>query len=124
MYSLDNAIKSLAVKAVASMKPVKVLYGTVTAIEPLQITTEQKLLLDESFLILTEAVKDHEHEITVIDWRTETASGGSGDAAYAAHAHPITGRKKIIIHNALQVGEKVLLLAMEGGQSFVVIDRV
>lgn len=124
MYSLDGAIKELALRAIRAGKPVEVMQGEVTAIAPLQITVEQKMVLDESFLVLTEAVKDHEHEITVIDWRTENASGGSGDAAYAAHAHPITGRKKIIIHNALQVGEKVLLLAMEGGQSFIVVDRV
>lgn len=124
MYSLENAIKSIATKAVAAGKPVQVMFGTVTGTNPLQITTEQKLILDESFLILTEAVKDHEHEITVLDWWTENASGGSGDAAYAAHAHAIKGRKKIIIHNDLKAGEKVLLLAMEGGQSFVVIDRV
>lgn len=124
MYSLDNAIKQIALRAIAAGKPVKALFGTVTGVKPLQITTEQKMLLDESFLVLTEAVKDHEHEITVIDWQTENASGGGGDAAFAAHAHQIVGRKKIIIHNALQMGEKVLLVAMEGGQTFIVVDRI
>lgn len=124
LHSLDQAIRSLARRAVLASKPVNVLFGTVMAVDPLQIMTEQKLILDESFLILTEAVKDHEHEITVVDWQTEAVSGGSGDAKYASHAHPLKGRKKIIIHNALQKGEKVLLLTMEGGQMFVVADRV
>lgn len=124
LYSLDNAIRAIATKAVSAGRPVSVMFGTVTGVSPLSIVTEQKLMLDESFLILTEAVKDHEHEITVLDWRTEAVSGGSGDASYASHAHPIKGRKRIILHNALQVGEKVLLLAMEGGQRFVVVDRV
>lgn len=124
MSDLANAIKLHALKAVEAGKPVKVLFGEVIAVNPLQIKPEQKMPLDEDFLILTEAVKDHEHEITVIGWQTQNASGGSGDSAYAAHAHQIAGRKKIIIHNALQVGEKVLLLAMEGGQKFIVVDRV
>lgn len=121
---LLSLLKQAAIEAVEAAKPVKVMFGEVKAISPLQIMVEQKLPLTEEFLILTEAVKDHEHEITVIDWQTENASGGGGDSAYAAHAHQIVGRKRIILHNALQVGEKVMLLAMQGGQKFIVVDRV
>lgn len=121
---LLSLLKQAAIEAVEAAKPVKVMFGEVKAISPLQIMVEQKLPLSEEFLILTEAVKDHEHEITVIDWQTENASGGGGDSAYAAHAHQIVGRKRIILHNALQVGEKVMLLAMQGGQKFIVVDRV
>lgn len=119
-----SLLKRAAIEAVEAGKPVKVMFGEVKAINPLQIMVEQKLPLTEEFLILTEAVKDHEHEITVVDWQTENASGGGGDSAFAAHNHQIVGRKKIIIHNALQVDEKVLLLAMQGGQKFIVVDRV
>lgn len=121
---LVGIIKMAAQEAVEAGKPVKVTFGEVKTIKPLMIMVDQKLPLTEAFLVLTEAVKDHEHEITVVDWQTQNASGGSGDSAYAAHAHQIVGRKKIIIHNALQVGEKVLLLAMQGGQKFIVVDRV
>ena len=121
---LIDIIKTAAQEAVEAGKPVKVMFGEVKTIDPLMIMVDQKIPLTEAFLTLTEAVKDHEHEITVVDWATENASGGSGYASYAAHAHQITGRRKIIIHNALQVGEKVLLLAMQGGQKFIVVDRV
>lgn len=121
---LVSLIKTAAQEAIEAGKPVKVMFGEVKAINPLLIMVEQKMPLSEEFLVLTEAVKDHEHEITVIDWATENASGGGGDAAFAAHAHQLAGRKKIIIHNALQVDEKVLLLAMQGGQTFIVVDRV
>lgn len=121
---LVSLLKQAAIEVVEAAKPVKVMFGEVKTINPLQIMVEQKLPLTEEFLILTEAVKDHEHEITVIDWQTENASGGGGDSAYAAHAHQIVGRKRIILHNALQVGEKVMLLAMQGGQKFIVVDRV
>lgn len=119
-----SLLKQAAIEAVEAGKPVKVVFGVVQEINPLQIMVEQKLPLTEEFLILTEAVKDHEHEITLLDWQTENASGGGGDSAYAAHPHQIVGRKRIVIHNALQVGEKVLLLAMQGGQKFIVVDRV
>ena len=40
------------------------------------------------------------------------------------HAHSITGRKKIIIHNGLKIDDEVLLLRMQGGQKYIVIDKV
>ena len=40
------------------------------------------------------------------------------------HNHTIIGRKKIIIHNSLKVNDEVLLLRMQGGQKYIVIDKV
>ena len=53
----------------------------------------------------------------------EDESGGSGDAAFAAHKHRYQGRKKWRVHNALKVGEKVILLRCDGGQKYIVLDR-
>lgn len=120
---LLQAIKKAAMEAAAASKPAKVLFGTVTGVNPLVITVEQKKVLTEEFLTLTWAVKDHYVDMTV-DHMTENASGGSGDSAYAAHNHAYVGRKRFLVHNNLIVGEKVLLLEMQGGQDFVVVDRV
>ena len=120
---LLNIIKQAGMEAMEAAKPVKILFGEVTAVKPLQIMVEQKLPLSEDFLILTNAVKDHWLEMTV-DHMTENASGGSGDSAYAAHNHQYVGRKRFLVHNDLIVGEHVLLMAMQGGQKFVVVDRV
>lgn len=123
LADLLQVIKKAALEAVEASKPVKVLFGTVTAVDPLVITVEQKKVLTQEFLTLTWAVKDHYIDMTV-DHTTENASGGSGDSAYAAHNHPYVGRKTFLVHNGLTVGEKVLLLEMQGGQNFVVVDRV
>ena len=40
------------------------------------------------------------------------------------HGHSISGRKSITIHNGLAVGDEVLLLRMQGGQKYIVIDKV
>lgn len=40
------------------------------------------------------------------------------------HAHSITGKKKMIIHNGLKIDDEVLLLRMQGGQKYIVIDKV
>lgn len=40
------------------------------------------------------------------------------------HAHSISGKKKMIIHNALKKDDKVVLLQKRGGQEFLVIDKI
>lgn len=41
-----------------------------------------------------------------------------------SHNHSIDGRKSMTIHNGLEVGDEVLLLRMQGGQKYIVIDKV
>ena len=40
------------------------------------------------------------------------------------HKHEYKGRKKIMLHHGLKVGEQVMLLRVQGGQNYVIIDRV
>ena len=54
---------------------------------------------------------------------TEETSGGAGDASFAPHKHRYQGRKKWKVHNALQMGEKVILLRCDGGQQYIVLGR-
>lgn len=120
---LLGLIKKAAVEAVNAGSPMGLLFGKVTSIAPLTVQVNQKLILTEEFLVLTYAVKDHYRDMTV-NHMTENASGGGGDAAYAAHNHPYVGRKQFLIHNDLQVGEYVVLLKAQGGQQYLVLDRV
>ena len=119
---LDN-IKRVAVAAVEATNPVNVLYGTVENDKPIEIRIHEKLKLTEEFLILTESVKDHEVEMTV-EHLTESRSGGSGEAAFASHTHEYKGKKVFTVHNSLKIGELVVLLRVQGGHEFIVLDRV
>ena len=40
------------------------------------------------------------------------------------HNHPIQGRKKFKVHNALVVGDWVVLARIQKGKKFVVLDRI
>lgn len=71
--SLGEVIKKMAVGANDANAPTSVLFGTVTSVEPLEITVEQKLRLTEEFLVLTKNVKDYTVNVTM-DWNTETTS--------------------------------------------------
>lgn len=99
--ALVDEIKRLAVSAVDAGKPCGVFFGVVKNEKPLEITVEQKLTLGEGQLILTRAVSDYE---------TQVETDGA--------------KKKIKVLNGLKVGERVVLIRLEGGQSFLVSDRV
>lgn len=123
MNELVQVIKQIAVEASEASKPTGITYGEVVKINPLEINIEQKLTLPAEFFKLTKAVTDHYVDITV-NHVTENRAGGSGDPAYESHNHDYQGRKKFLVHNGLQVGETVILLQVQGGQRYIVLDRV
>ena len=116
-------IKKAAIDAVKAENPVVILYGNVTSIEPLRISIEQKLTLTSAQLILTKNVIDYDIEMTV-DHTTEPTFGGSGEASFASHSHEYSGKKTFRIHNGLKVNDEVILLQIQGGQKFIVFDKV
>lgn len=104
---------------------VEVLQGIVKSVGPLkiQIVNDEKLTIGPNITYIPRHLTDYSTEVTV-SWRTENASGGSGDAAYASHSHAITGRKSITVHNALKVGDRVHVLSFNHGKQYYVLDRV
>lgn len=138
MSEFADVIKMLAAGVQDSSRPVNVLFGIVQTPEPdISVLVEQKKLLTKEFLVLTRNVTDYNVDMTVDhmteDTDTENSgnkSGGAGDASFASHnhsihhKHPYKGRKTFLVHKKLLAGEKVLLISLQGGQSYVIIDRV
>lgn len=127
---IADSIKRLAKGVMDSSQLTDIGFGIVESANPLKIRVNQKMLLTDEYLILTNAVKEHSVDISV-SWTTEDekehvhGNGNNGNPTdKTEHKHELKGRKKIIIHNGLTVGEKVLLLRTQGGQNYVVIDRV
>jgi len=133
--SLPNAVEAVkraAVEAVEAGKPVNLLFGQVISASPLKIQVDQKAIYTEKMLVLTRNVTDFEVDMTVSHKTeiithghpvTDTYTGG-GVAEDIDHDHPIVGRKKFKVHNALVVGDWVLLARIQKGKKFVVLDRI
>ncbi len=113
------------------------MFGTVTSTSPLEIQIDQKLTLTQDYLILTKAVLDHEVDIEVnhftksdplvgyAPWDTTHGHPNAGSGSIPeSHRHGYSGRKKIMIYNGLQKGEKVILIRLQGGQRYIVLDRI
>ncbi len=120
---LVNVIKKAALQGVESSNPVSVVYGVVMSETPLKIKVDQKLILSKAQLVLGRNVTNHE-KVMVVEHTTESASGGSGYGQYDGHSHAYSGNKSFRVENGLKVGEEVILLRTQGGQKFVVFDRV
>ena len=163
MANLIELIKQAAVEAVNASNPAAFYFGTVKTTSPLVINVEQKMDLSEEFLILTNAVKDHEVDMT-FNFETDSVSLnanhthksetsgefkieskldpeqpgttivneiiGSPSTSVSeikidlSHSHMINGRKTVTVHNGLKKGEKVIMIRVQGGQKFVVLDRM
>ena len=149
---LLKLIKTAASEAVSSTKPTKIVFGKVIKTNPLQIQIEQKLILSSQQLILLRNVTNytlnidvnintndsqleinntHQHSINLNTSTTEnhnhTVTGNTEEISIQqdlTHNHKISGSKSININNALKVNEKVILLRVQGGQKYIVIDRV
>lgn len=94
-------MKKAGANASQANAPVNVCFGKVTSASPLKILVEQKITLGSAQLVLTRHVTDYDVDVTISD------------------------KKQIMtIHNALQVDDKVVLLRVQGGQKYVVMDRV
>ena len=119
---LLEVVKRAAIGAVNASQPSDFSFGKVISTSPLKILVEQKMTLGAAQLVLTRNVTDYKTRVTV-DWLTGTASGGSGDSSFASHNHSVSGTKEMTVHNALQVGDEVILLKKQGGQKYLVLDR-
>ncbi len=120
---LVKLIKKAATDAVEQSKPTGLTFGKVVSSSPLQIKIEQKMTLSTAQLMLTRNVTNHTVSMTV-DHLTENKNGGSGDSSFASHNHEYKGTKSFTVLNGLTVGEEVVLLRMQGGQKYLVLDRV
>lgn len=137
---IAKAMRRNAVEAMEATKPVNVYFGEVETVNPLTINVEQKMILGKAQLILTRNVTDFETMVTM-NWESESSlkththkvtgddSGGdsidlTSEKTNLAHTHMITGKKQITIHNGLDVGDAVVLIRQQGGQKFIVVDRI
>lgn len=120
---LIKTIKKAAVQAMKAEKSVEICFGKVTNVFPLKIIVDQKMILGKPQLVLARSVTDFTTEVTV-DWITESTSGESENYSFASHNHAVSGRKKITVHNGLVVGDEVILFRQQGGQKYVVADRI
>ena len=100
--SMISLIKQAAIEAVEQNSPTSITYGEVTSVNPLEINIDQKFSISKEFIFLTSNVIDKETEITIDDGI----------------------KNKAVIFDGLKEGDEVLLLRAQGGQKYIILDRL
>lgn len=106
MANLTEILKQAAIQAVVASDPAGILFGTVESVKPLSIRIDQKSPLPKEFFLLTSGVKKH-----TVSIRAESDDSQAGTRNY-------------IVDNDLAAGDRVLLLRQQGGQLFIVLDKL
>lgn len=145
--SLVNLIKEICKGVFDAQKPSTYFYGTVTSVSPLKVQLASNLILTDKFLKVPQSLTDYTLEVSM-NWNTESTNidhthdvdytdkyTSSGDIENKSsvtkrmnsniiHSHNVFGTKEITIHNSLKIGDKVYLAMCQGGQDFIIIDKV
>ena len=120
--ALLETMKKVAEQSQNANVPAAFLFGNVTATSPLTIRVDNRFdITGEAIVVMKEFragyYPTHRHS-------------GSGDPAFASHDHTLkndyltnTGPTSEYYYG-LAVGDKVVLLRNQGGQSFLVLGRV
>lgn len=145
--SLLNLIKQISINAVEATKPTAFLFGTVISASPLKIKVSNNLILTEEFLVVPKSLTNyslsigmdistentstnttHSHIVNYEDSTIEESTNKSVISEETSfdntHKHSVKGTKSITVYNALKNNEKVILAQIQGGQDFIILDRV
>lgn len=124
---LVETLKRAAVEAMEAKKPVNVYFGEVVSAAPLKINVEQKMELGEKQLILSRNVTNFKTSISAGNIKNYYYTGSTEDSGTApvspSHVHAV-GKIEVTVHNGLVVGDEVILIRQQGGQKFIVLDRI
>ena len=120
---LIDIMKRASMDAMDNAQMCDLRYGTVISVNPLKVQVTNVFTIPSALLIVPKHLTDYEVQVSV-DWSTENKSGGSGESSFSSHNHSMLGKKKMTIHNSLQIGDKVALLRKQGGQSYFILDRI
>lgn len=120
MPDLLNTLKKAAMDAMSASNPTAIMFGTVSSADPLEVIVDQRFTLPADFLVIPESLihfeinLHHSHEYT----------DDTGTGTITKETKPALPEKPIVIRRGLEAGDKLLLLRMQGGQKYIILDRV
>lgn len=115
MPSLLDLIKTAGSQAVDAGSPVNIMFGEVVNSNPLSVKVDQRFTLTADFLILPESLTPLEIDLKhTHQYLNESVSSTTSESL----------PQKIIIRSGLKSGDKVIMVRVQGGQQYVVLDKV
>lgn len=109
-----SAIKEAVKQTLENEKLTDFTVGTVSAVKPIKIQINQKLVLGKNQLVISEKLTDRFIYMTAVENNFNDLKDKS----------KYEERKKYIVYGGLKVGDNVILARKAGGQKYYVIDRI
>lgn len=106
--ALTPLIKQAAIDAMDASKPTQFLFGTVNQVSPTVVSVDTTLKLRESDGVLKIAYS--------LTRRSELITYTNDEGEQES--------KQVTIASPLKVGDRVILGRMQGGQTYIVLDKV
>lgn len=116
--NLLEVIKSAGMQAVDASYPVQISLGTVESINPISVRVDQQTVLPKEFLIVPERLTRYEIDLTHTHQYQDRNGSIDSTRTTEQSLYPI------VIRAGLQVGESVILLRVQGGNDFIILDKV
>ncbi|OBR62388.1 hypothetical protein A7K91_01860 [Paenibacillus oryzae] len=110
--SMLELIKKAGIGAVEAGNPVQLLQGEVVSANPLSVKVDQRFTLPADFLIVPESLTALEIDLS------------SGEAVGPGSISEQASSATILIRRGLEAGDAVILLRMQGGQRYLLLDRL
>jgi hypothetical protein len=120
MADLLSTIKQASMAAMTASNPAAVMFGKITKIEPLEVNVDQRFILPTALLIVPESLIHYEIVMQHTHQYTDSTDSGSTTRT----TQPALPDEPIVIRRGLEIGDSVLLLRVQGGQKYVILDRV
>lgn len=132
---LLDTMKQVAEQSQNVNVPAAFLFGQVTSTSPLTIRVDNRFDISGDAIVVMKEFRagyypTHRHTGFAGSPTTQARSGGAGDAAFASHDHVLKNDYQTNsdgtseYYYGLAVGDNVVLLRNQGGQSFLVLGRV
>lgn len=120
MDKFMGILKQAGVGAFEAGNPVNVLFGVVETVQPLSVRVDQRFILTSEFLVVPESLVHYEIDLN----HSHKYEDFDNDVPTTRTTDPALPVEPTVIRRGLEVGDKLLLLRMQGGQKYVILDRV
>ncbi|MNW45952.1 hypothetical protein D3C74_232280 [compost metagenome] len=120
MVDLLGTLKKAATDAVNAGNPAAVMFGEVSNTDPLEVIVDQRFTLPADFLLIPESLIHF--EISLHHSHEYVDDSGSGTSTKQTES--ALPAEPVVIRRGLESGDKLLLLRVQGGQQYVILDRV
>lgn len=101
------------------------LIGTVRSASPLriEIANDSKLVITAAITVVPRHLTNHTVPISISGGTVSGRTGSASDHSHSLSSFSLSGAT-LTINNALKVGDRVHVLALQNGKKYYVLDRV